>query len=116
MNPGSAEPAQRHGGRVLDFSRKSVVEKKSIDSVPFLKESLKLLERTLPENIQIVSDFDSGGFPVQVDLTQMQQVVPNLAVNASHAMRDGGELTFGLSRTHVGPTERPPLPGMGHGD
>ena len=74
------------------------------------------MEHTLPENIRIVSDFDSGGFPVQVDLTQMQQVVTNLAVNAGHAMRDGGELTFGLSQTHVGPTERPPLPGMGHDD
>ena len=102
--------------QILDFSRKSVVQRQSVDLVPFLKETVKLLERTLPENIRIVSDFGEGEFIVEASLTQLQQVITNLAVNAQHAMPEGGELGVSLSRLRIAPGEPPPLPGLEVGD
>ena len=39
--------------RGLDFSRRSVLERRPLDLVQLLKEQVRLLERTLPESIQI---------------------------------------------------------------
>ena len=92
-------------GQVLDFSRKSVVQRRRMDLVPFLKEALKLLERTLPETIKMVAEFGPGDYIIEANLTQLQQVITNLAVNARDAMQEGGELRVGLSRVSVEPGE-----------
>ena len=102
--------------QILDFSRKTVVQRQGIDLAPFLKETVKLLDRTLPENIQIVSDFGEGDYVVEANLTQLQQVITNLAVNAQHAMPEGGALRLRLSRLQVEPGEPLPVPGMEAGD
>ena len=130
MNPDLPEAAKKEmktiisGGQraaqlvqqILDFSRKSVVERQSVDLIPFLKETTKLLERTLTENIRIVSDFEKGEYIVEASLTQLQQVITNLAVNARDAMQEGGELRLAISHLRVESDERPPLPGMRSGD
>ena len=81
-----------------------------------MKEQIKLLEQVLPENIRIVSEMGAGEYIVNASLTQLQQVVANLAVNARDAMPEGGELRIGFSRLRVDPDERPPLVGMEPGD
>ncbi len=90
-------------GQILDFSRKTVAEKQPVDMVPFLKETVKLLERTLPESIETVTEFRRGDYTVNGNLTQLQQVINNLAVNARDAMREGGELRIGLSLLSLEP-------------
>ncbi len=102
--------------QILDFSRKSVVQRKPMDLVPFLKEAVKLLDRTLPENIQIVAEFGRGDYIVEANLTQLQEVITNLAVNARDAMPEGGELRIGLSHLRLEPDERPLFPEMAPGD
>lgn len=83
--------------QILDFSRQTIASKQSLELVPFLKETVKLLERTLPESINIQLTIDPGEYLITADITQMQQVLTNLAVNARDAMSDGGTLTFHLS-------------------
>lgn len=78
--------------QILDFSRKSVLERQAMDLLPFLKEQVKMLERTLPENIKITLDADPDQYIVEADPTRMQQAILNLAVNARDAMPDGGSL------------------------
>ncbi len=39
--------------QILDFSRQAVYERKLLDLLPLLKEEVKLLRQTLPENIAI---------------------------------------------------------------
>ena len=102
--------------QILDFSRKTVTERQPLGLAPFLKEQIKLLEQVLPENIRIVSEMGAGEYIVNASLTQLQQVVANLAVNARDAMPEGGELRIGFSRLRVDPDERPPLVGMEPGD
>jgi two-component system, cell cycle sensor histidine kinase and response regulator CckA len=78
--------------QILDFSRKSVLERQPMDLLPFLKEQVKMLERTLPENIKISLDAQPDQYVVEADPTRMQQAILNLAVNARDAMPEGGNL------------------------
>ena len=87
--------------QILDFSRRSVLEQRPMDFLPFLKEIIKLLDRTLIENVHISLQFDDGAYVVNADPTRMQQMLMNLAVNARDAMPNGGELRFQLSSLFV---------------
>lgn len=102
--------------QILDFSRQSSMERRPVNLVFFLKELLKMLKRTLPETINLELIYDEGEFGVSADLTRLQQVVMNLAVNARDAMPDGGNLTMSIDRLELESGERPPLPDMGAGD
>ena len=100
----------------MDFSRKSVSQQQTLDLVPFLKESIKFLERTIPENIRIVLEVTPGEFVVEADPTKIQQVITNLAVNARDAMPAGGTLRFQLAYLSLEPDEPPPYPDLPAGD
>lgn len=95
--------------QILDFSRRSVLERRPFDLLSLLKEQVKLLERTLPENIVIKLDYGAGDYTIRADPTRMQQVLMNLAVNARDAMPEGGTLRIELERIEIGPDETPPL-------
>ena len=101
--------------QILDFSRQAVLERRPMDLVPFLKESIKLLERTLPESIKIDLAYGSDEYTVNADPTRMQQVIMNLAVNARDAMPEGGELRIGLERIQIQDNKSAPLPEMSPG-
>ena len=58
--------------QVLDFSHQSKLDQQPIDLVLFIKESAKLLERALPENIDLVVDISRESRVVNANLTQIQ--------------------------------------------
>jgi PAS domain S-box-containing protein len=95
--------------QILDFARKSVMERIPLDLVPFLKELEKLLTRTLPENIHFHLKYDHDDYIINADPTRLQQVVMNLALNARDAMPQGGKLRFALCRLHIQPGQTGPL-------
>jgi PAS domain S-box-containing protein len=82
--------------QLLTFSRQAVTERQPLVLLPLVKETAKMLERTVPENISIRLNAPGDVWTVNADPTQMQQVLLNLCVNAGHAMPEGGELTLGL--------------------
>ncbi|MCB9418759.1 MAG: PAS domain S-box protein [Ardenticatenaceae bacterium] len=102
--------------QILDFSRQSVMERRPVNLVYFLKELLKMLKRTLPENIRLDLVFEGDEYGVLVDLTRLQQAVMNLAVNARDAMPDGGTLTMELSHMSLAEDDKLPLPDMVAGE
>jgi len=61
-----------------------------------------MIQRTLPETIQVEFQFDDSRYLVEADLTRIQQIMLNLAVNARDAMPDGGKLTISLTRVPPG--------------
>lgn len=102
--------------QILDFSRQSDMKRRPVHMLPFLKELTKMLQRTLPENIDIRLDFDEGDYIFNADLTRMQQVVMNLVVNARDAMPKGGELRLDLAQINIDEDASGPFPDMPNGD
>ncbi len=98
--------------QILDFSRKSISEMKSVDLKPFLEEFSRFIRRTIPENIDISVDLQEREYMVLADPVKLQQVLANLTVNAQDAMPKGGSLRFTLNHLSVSPDSTPPLPEM----
>jgi len=100
--------------QILDFSRRSVIQSMPLNLTPFLKEMKRLLERTLPESIQITLQIQVDEPTILADITRMQQVFLNIALNARDAMPHGGTLSFVLESCETTPDKPAPLPGMPH--
>lgn len=98
--------------QVLDYGRRAVLERRPLRLGPFVAEQVRLLERTLPENISVRFDEDAGEHTVSADPTRLQQVIVNLALNARDAMLAGGELKFALDAIQVQQRGAGPLPNL----
>jgi len=101
--------------QILDFSHRAILERHPFDLLVLLKEQVKLLQRTLPENIEITLDFKENDYAIHGSPSALQQVIMNLAVNARDAMPNGGVLNFELARLHIAETEDDPLNGISAG-
>lgn len=82
--------------QILTFSRQKETHKQPLRVDTALKEAVKLLEASLPSNIEIICHIDSEAPQVMADPAQIHQVVMNLCTNAAQAMPDGGTLTVRL--------------------
>jgi PAS domain S-box-containing protein len=87
--------------QLLDFSRKSIHQPQQLDPVPLIKEAVKFLEHTIPENIQIHLEIAPARYLIEADPAQMQQLLTNLVVNARDAMPHGGEIRIEVSRVEI---------------
>ncbi|RMG55540.1 MAG: PAS domain S-box protein [Acidobacteria bacterium] len=87
--------------QLLAFSRQDVGEKRRLMLRPFLKEVGKLLERVIPENIELLLNLSPEELWVEADPTQLQQVIMNLVVNARDAMPEGGRLQIAMAPVNL---------------
>ncbi|MCH8029675.1 MAG: MASE1 domain-containing protein [Candidatus Dadabacteria bacterium] len=101
--------------QILDFSRRSVSERLRLDLLPFLKDNLKLFERTIPESVRIVTEFYPGEYWVLGSSPQLQQILTNLAANAGDAMPGGGKLFISLRHVDLPDKKSLPFPQMSTG-
>jgi PAS domain S-box-containing protein len=86
--------------QMLTFSRGQRGEPKPITLTPLVKESIKLLESTLPSTIEIKTNCDNSLPRVNVDPVHIEQIIMNLCINARDAMQGHGELTILLNQRH----------------
>ncbi|RMG00686.1 MAG: response regulator [Nitrospirae bacterium] len=82
--------------QILDFSRKSISQKKPFDLAEFVREFGRFMERTIPENITFEVKVPDGEYVINGDSTKIQQVLANLVVNAKDAILGGGRITLEL--------------------
>jgi len=82
--------------QVLDFSRMSDAVMKPLNVVTLVKEFVKMLERTLPENIRVELRCEAAHSTIQGDPTRLQQMLMNLALNSRDAMPNGGRFDITL--------------------
>ncbi len=84
--------------QILTFGRKSERGKNLLRLVPLVKETFALLRGTLPTTIKMELDIQTRLDTIRADVSQIQQVVMNLAMNAAQAMASqGGVLAFTVS-------------------
>jgi PAS domain-containing protein len=79
--------------RLLSYARKQILRPQTVEVAPFLKELEILLARTLGPQIAIHVGMNRAG-AVLADPGQLQTALLNLAINSSHAMPQGGVLSF----------------------
>ena len=83
--------------QILTFSRQSSDERRPIELQPIIKESLKLLQSTIPSTIEIRQNIRSDCGLVFASPIHIHQITMNLCTNAYHAMeKTGGVLSVSL--------------------
>jgi PAS domain S-box-containing protein len=88
--------------QLLAVGRKQVLEPRRINLNHILAEMDEMLRRVIRENIKVTNRYKGDLGMVFVDPVQIEQVMLNLAVNASDAMPDGGKLTIKTSNIDLG--------------
>ncbi len=80
--------------QLLAFSRKQTLRPQVLDFNEVLGDLGMLLKRLIGEKVALDVVHGRDLWPVKADLSQIEQVIVNLAVNARDAMPDGGRLTL----------------------
>ncbi|HDP68168.1 MAG TPA: PAS domain S-box protein [Candidatus Marinimicrobia bacterium] len=87
--------------QLLLFSRKEVMEFKSVNINQTIQNLLKMLGRLIGENIEIETILEPDVWMIEADEGNLEQVLTNLAVNARDAMPDGGKLTIQTENVQI---------------
>ena len=101
--------------QVLVYSRKGVINKEQVCPAEVVKETVKLVQLTIPVTIQLRCRIepDADELHVRGDATQIQEALINLCNNAVYAMDEKGELVISVSRSSALPpslSSRLPVP------
>ncbi|RDI55095.1 PAS domain-containing sensor histidine kinase [Microvirga subterranea] len=93
----TAEHGAQLTGRLLAFGRRQPLQPKPTDVAQLLQEMETLLRRALGETIEVRTRSEPRLSKVDVDPSQLQSAILNLAINARDAMPAGGRLTITAS-------------------
>jgi signal transduction histidine kinase len=87
--------------RLLAFSRLQPLKPTSVDVYRCVADITDLLVRTLGETITIETVSGGGLWRAQIDPSQLESAIVNLAINARDAMPHGGKLTLECANTYL---------------
>jgi two-component system cell cycle sensor histidine kinase/response regulator CckA len=88
--------------QLLAFSRRQTLRPQVLDLGEALSDLTILIRRLIGEKVKLDVVHGRDLWPVKADLSQFEQVIINLAVNARDAMPEGGNLTV-RTRNVTGP-------------
>src|SRR6516162_3348953 len=109
QNANRAASLVRH---LLAFSRKQTLRPQVLDIGEVLSDLTMLLRRLIGEKVALDVVHGRDLWPVKADISQFEQVIVNLAVNARDAMPDGGRLTLRTGNVTARECERYNTKGM----
>jgi PAS domain S-box-containing protein len=89
---GAAQRAAELTRQLLAFSRRQTLDIREISLNDSIAEVVPLLARLLGDDITVTTTLDRGLRNCLADPRSFEQVLMNLAVNAAHAMPDGGTI------------------------
>jgi two-component system cell cycle sensor histidine kinase/response regulator CckA len=98
---GAGERAAHLTRQLLAFGRKQLLEPRVVDLNDIVGGLTKMLQRLIGEDINLVTRPASDPVWLQVDPSQIEQVLMNLSVNARDAMPTGGTLTIEIKRSDL---------------
>ncbi|MET3858513.1 ATP-binding protein [Rhizobium sp. OAE497] len=94
---GMRQATERGAGltrQLLAFSRRQELKPQTVDLERQIGGMRELLDRSLRGDVEVTFDFTAGLWPVEVDASELELVVLNLAVNARDAMPGGGTIVI----------------------
>jgi len=78
--------------QLLAFARRQPIAPKVIDMNDTIAAMLKMLQRIIGEDIQLLWQPEARLWPVKMDTSQLDQIMANLCVNARDAIDDVGRI------------------------
>jgi two-component system cell cycle sensor histidine kinase/response regulator CckA len=98
--------------QLLAFSRRQTLRPQVLSLGEALSDLTMLLRRLIGEKVQLEVVHGRDLWPVKVDISQFEQVIVNLAVNARDAMPEGGKLTVRTANVSADESKNYPSKGM----
>lgn len=102
--------------RLLAFSRRKPVQPEVLNVNEVVAQMSELLERLIGEDIQLETRLAEDLWNIELDPSQMEQVIMNLVVNAREAMPTGGRLLIETTNQRVRGEFMEPVPVEREGD
>jgi PAS domain S-box-containing protein len=90
----AAEQASNLPKQLLAFSREQVLEPRLVDLDAIVADAVGLVNRLIGDKVELELRHEATSALVEADPGELEQLLLNLAVNASQAMPDGGRLVI----------------------
>lgn len=87
--------------RLLAFSRQQTLEPTIADLNSLVSGMMDLLRRTVGEPVTVETVLAGGLWETRIDVSQIENSLVNLVINARDAMPDGGRLTIETSNSYL---------------
>jgi CheY-like chemotaxis protein/nitrogen-specific signal transduction histidine kinase len=97
----AAERATDLTHQLLAFARREVIQPRVLDLNEAVTGVEELLRRTLGEDMELLINLPDEVWPILADPGQIEQILVNLAINASDAMPEGGTLSIDTANVAV---------------
>lgn len=97
----SANRAAALTHRLLAFSRRQSLDRKTLDVNALIRSLEDLIRRTKGDPIALTLRLAENLWPVSTDVSQLENALLNLVINARDAMPDGGELLIETANVYL---------------
>ena len=97
----SANRAAALTHRLLAFSRRQSLDRKTIDVNELIRSLEDLIRRTKGDPIELKLRLADNVWSVSTDVSQLENALLNLVINARDAMPDGGELLIETANVYL---------------
>jgi PAS domain S-box-containing protein len=97
----SANRAAALTHRLLAFSRRQSLDRKPLNANELVRSLEDLLSRTKGDHIELKLQLADEVWPISTDVSQLENALLNLVINARDAMPDGGQLLIETANVYL---------------
>jgi PAS domain S-box-containing protein len=101
----AAKMGARLSGRLLAIGRRQRLQPVELELNGVTRSMTDVLRRTLGDQIEIHMDLAPDLWPALADLSEVENAILNIAINARDAMPQGGRLVIGTANRSLGPDD-----------